>query len=117
MSASVYKIEKKGDVAVMLLSINNLHHEDNEEIKKAFDELLQKGEKKLILDFAGTFYVSSIILASLVYMQQQAKSSGGNLILCNVGQRIMEILTMTNLDKVFTITKTCDEAITALGKG
>jgi anti-anti-sigma factor len=115
--SQVYKIEKKDGIAVMLLSINNLHHEDNDEIKNAFDELLKKGEKKLILDLTGTMYISSIILASLVYMQQQAKGVGGNFVMCNVGPRIMEILTMTNLDKVLSISITREDAVIAVTKG
>lgn len=114
MAESIYKIEKQEDVTIMTFKISNVIHDYNEEVKKAFSELFDKGEKKIIFDLFEIFYVSSVILASLVYMQKKAKESGGDLIFCNVQDRVRDIINMTCLDKVFDIVATREEALAKL---
>ncbi len=99
----ICNIEKQNDINVLTLTLDALTHEDNNALMKVFDGLLKEGGKKIILDLSGTRYVSSIILASLVYMQKRAKDAGGALIFCNVQNQVKEVIEMTNLDKIFDI--------------
>ena len=112
----MYKVEKQGDIAIMLLTLGSLTHADNDELMKGFDTLLNEGNKKIILDLSETAYISSLILASLVYMQKRAKDAGGNLIICNVKNRVQEIISMTNLDKIFDIVSDRQKALDHLSK-
>ena len=116
MATEIYKMEKQGDVAIMTLILDDILHDENEKLMKSFDTLLNEGNKKIILDLSTTNYVSSLILASLVYMLKRAKDGGGNLVFCSVKNRVKEIMSVTNLDKVFDITETREEALKKVNK-
>ena len=110
MPEEIYRIEKKDDVAIMVLLLDTFTYEDNEKVIKPFDDLLKEGIFNIILDLSQTSYVSSLILASLLFMLKRAQEGGGNLILCNVKNRVKEIMAVTNLDKVFDITDSVEKA-------
>ena len=111
MSAEMFKQEEVKGVTVLLLTLGNFFHDDNEALMKVFEQVLNEGHKKIVLDLAETNYISSLILASMVYMQKRSQENGGNLIFCNIKVKVKEIMAMTNLDKVFNIVATRDEAI------
>ncbi len=116
MSEDLYKVEQQGDIVIVTLSLGDFLHDVNEQLMKGFDELFTQGHKKIVLDLADTNYMSSLILASLVFIQKMAQEKGGNLVICNIKARVQEILTMTNLDKVFNITRTREEAMSFFAK-
>jgi anti-anti-sigma factor len=112
---SLCNVEKLGDVAVMTFTVGVFHHENNDELMQAFDAVIDQGNKKIVVDMATTTYVSSLILASLVYVHKKAQDAGGNIVFCNVKDRVLEIVQMTNLDKVFGMADTKEDAIKKLG--
>ena len=112
MATTIYKLEKvKGGVTVITLTLDHILHEEHGELMKSFDQLLNEGHKKIVLDLSMTSYISSLILASFVYMQKKAIELGGKLIFCQIKNRVEEILKVTNLDKVFEIVATKEEAL------
>ncbi len=116
MGNSIYHVEKQEGFAIMTLMLDTILWNDNEQLKEAFTALLDEGNKNIILDLSKTTYISSIVLASFVFMLKRAKEAGGNLILCSINDKVNEVLAMTNLDKVFDITADRQEAISQLAK-
>lgn len=116
MAQSMYRIENQEDITIVILTLEGFTHEDNDELMKAFDDLLNKGSKKIVLDLSETRYVSSLILASLVYMQKKVQETGGALVFCSIPERVNEILSMTNLDKIFNITPDRPQALEKVQK-
>jgi len=116
MEEQICKIEKQGDIAIMTLTLDNILWDDNQQLKKEFTSLLDGGSKNIILDLSKTTYISSVVLASFVYMLKRAKESGGNLVICNINKRVEEVLNITNLDKVFDIARDKEEAISRFSK-
>ena len=116
MPSDLYKIEKQDDVSIMCLTLDAFSYDDNDVLMEPFETFLKEGNKKIILDLVNTKYVSSLILASLVYMQKRAQDGGGDLIICNVKERVQEVLRMTNLDKIFKIVGTREDALGKFGK-
>ncbi len=116
MAGSMYRVENQGNITIVILTLEGFTHEDNDELMKAFDELLAKGSKKMVLDLSETRYVSSLILASLVYMQKKVQDVGGQLIFCSIPERVKEIMSVTNLDKIFNITEDRAQALEAVVK-
>jgi len=115
MVNAVYDIEKIGELVVFRLKLENITMLQNEELKKAFTGLLDGGTKNIILDLQGITFVSSIVLASLVYMLKRAKEVGGNLVLCGLTNNVKMVMATTNLDKVFDIYGGREEAVSAFG--
>jgi len=57
--------------------------------------------KRIVLDLDGVDWVDSMGLGALVRLQVIAKKNGCRLQLINVGQRVRELLELTNLLAVF----------------
>ena len=73
--------------------------------QKLCQEVLQQHPdlKQLILDFGTTTFMDSSGLGALVICRRLCEKQGADLQLAEVGPQVMLILTMTDLDKVFTI--------------
>jgi anti-anti-sigma factor len=110
----LYKIEKHGSAVIMGLAVTTVLMDDNDILKDGFISLLDEGNKNIVVDLAKTEYISSLVLASFVFMFKKAKDAGGNLVFCNINNKIMEILKATSLDKVFELAKDRDDAIARL---
>ena len=115
MGDEIFKVEKEGGISILTLTLDNITMYQNEELKKAFGTLLNKGRKKIIFDLSKTYYISSIVIASLVFMVKRAKEAGGNLVICSVRDKVKETLSITNLDKVFDIFGDKQKAIDYFG--
>ncbi|NEQ42162.1 MAG: STAS domain-containing protein [Leptolyngbya sp. SIOISBB] len=59
--------------------------------------------KQITLDFRATTFLDSSGLGSLVICRRLCEESHTDILLQEVGPQVMMVLTMTNLDKVFTI--------------
>lgn len=101
MADEIYKVEKQGDITIMTLTLDYITMHQNKELMDAFSGILDKGAKNIVLDLSNTAFISSIVIASLVFMHKRAKEAGGNLVICGIKEKVKEILATTNLDKVF----------------
>ena len=70
-----------------------------------------KKPRKLIIDLAGVPYMDSSGVATLVEAMQNARRSGGKLILCAMQEKVRSIFEIARLDMVFTIVGTADEGL------
>lgn len=72
--------------------------------------------KHVLLNFEGVEFLSSAALNKLILMDKKVKQVGGILRLCNLRAEIMEVFTITRLNRVFDIRKTESEALKAFGE-
>jgi anti-sigma B factor antagonist len=68
---------------------------------------------RLIIDLTGVPYMDSSGVATLVEAMQNARRSGGKLILCSMQDKVRSIFEIARLDMVFTIVKSADDGLTA----
>ncbi|MBP7216501.1 MAG: STAS domain-containing protein [Candidatus Omnitrophica bacterium] len=102
--------EKLNDV--VLCSVNGeININNSPELRKAFDELIKKSEKKVLIDFSTVSYVDSSGLATLIEMFQRLKKIGGHLRFCNMDQKIKNLFEITKLCKLFEIFDTRESAL------
>ena len=111
MSDLIYRVEKDQDLVVLTLMLDNVLMDENEELQETFAVFIDEGAKKIVLDFSETSFISSIVLASMVFMLKRAKEAGGNLVLSGVKDKVAEVLKITNLDKIFEIFEDNKQAI------
>ncbi len=74
---------------------------------------MSSGSKKIVLDLKGTEIVDSTALGAIVKVHTSLQTSGGVLVLAGVGDGIRRVLSMTRLDRVFTIVASVDAAVGA----
>ncbi len=71
--------------------------------------------KHILLNFEGVEFMSSAALNKLITLDKKVKEVGGVLRLCSLRAEIMEVFTITRLNRVFDIRKSESDALKAFG--
>jgi anti-anti-sigma factor len=99
------KIEVGEQVTIVTFQDENIL--EDTQIKKLEQTLLpiikDKGEHKLILNFANVRYMSSAFLGLLVKVHKRVIDMNGHLQLCNLDPKIHKVFEITQLTKIFDI--------------
>jgi anti-anti-sigma factor len=72
--------------------------------------------RQLIVEFSGLDIIDSAGLGELVVVHMWTRASGCSLKLAGANDRILHLLELTNLARVFDIHPTLDEALLAFGR-
>ncbi len=80
----------------------------------AVTEQLASGHTRLVIDLAGVTYISSSGLRALLHARRQAQTSGGDVVLCAMSERVTEVFDMIGFNNLFRIFPQTTEAAAAL---
>jgi anti-sigma B factor antagonist len=80
------------------------------------DDNLIDGIKHFVLDFGQLEYINSSGLGVFINLLTRIRNAGGDLILCEIGEKIKQLMLITKLNSVFTITETTEEALSRLAQ-
>ena len=86
---------------------------DKDEAENLFGEVnghLERSVLLFIIDLESLEYMNSSGLNVLVNILTKVRNAGGELAICRVPDRINELLVMTKLNTVFSVTETLDDA-------
>jgi anti-sigma B factor antagonist len=110
-------VTKIGDLATVRFTDKKIVDSGNiEEMGEEMFSLVDKDHMKhVLLNFDGVEFLSSAALNKLILMDKRVKQVGGILRLCNLKAEIMEVFTITRLNRVFDIRKTESDALKAFG--
>ena len=70
-------------------------------IRDAIQRLAQRGDKKIVLNFADVPYMDSVGLSTIIRSHLTLGQDGGQLRLLHVPKRLADLLTVTRLTAVF----------------
>lgn len=90
-----------GDVTIIDVDGKLVLGEGDLEIKKAVDAVLDRGATRLLLNLARTPYIDSAGLGEIIRCYTAFRKKGGELKLLSPNERILDLLTITNLLNVF----------------
>lgn len=90
------------------LIIGNRH-----ELKDLIQAALERGERRLLVDFSRTGYIDSSGLGALVSISRRVREAGGELRLSGLNDDLRSLFELTKLDTLFAITETPDQALTS----
>jgi anti-sigma B factor antagonist len=88
------------------LIVGNRH-----ELKDMIQAALDRGERKLLVDFSRTGYIDSSGLGALVSISKRIRESTGELRLAGLNDDLRSLFELTKLDTLFTITETPEQAL------
>jgi anti-sigma B factor antagonist len=88
------------------LIVGNRH-----ELKDLIQAALDKGDRRLLIDFSSTGYIDSSGLGALVSISKRIREAGGELRLAGLNEDLRSLFELTKLDTLFTITETPDQAL------
>jgi anti-anti-sigma factor len=83
---------------------------ETEKLSAAVTALLQKDQRKVILDISALDYVDSSGVGMLVSCLTNVKKAGGDLKVVGANQRIKRIFSMTGIDNLMQMFPTVSEA-------
>lgn len=96
-------VEQSGEITIVTFLDANLL--DEKLIDQLGEELqsLVHDRCKIILDFNDVTYLSSATLGKLIFLEKKAKVARGQLRLCSLAWDILEVFSLTSLDKFFSL--------------
>ena len=81
------------------------------ELKVHLQGLLDKGERRFLIDLAQTGYIDSSGLGALVALARKVREEGGDLRLSGLNEDLRSLFELTKLDTLFAISETPDQAL------
>src|SRR5512145_2293969 len=101
--------ESKGVTVVQVdgqLIVGNRH-----ELKDLVQAALERGERRLLIDFSRTGYIDSSGLGALVSISKKVRETGGELRLAGLNEDLRSLFELTKLDTLFAIADTPQQAL------
>jgi anti-sigma B factor antagonist len=108
------KQNPQGNCMVLELSGKIMGGPDFEKFKGEIHELVEKGIKKIILDMSGVPWINSTGLGILITGYHSIKAADGTMKICSVKERVLSIFYISQLENIFDVYETRDEAIAAM---
>jgi anti-sigma B factor antagonist len=81
------------------------------ELKELVQVALDKGERRLLIDFSRTGYIDSSGLGALVSISKKIREAGGELRLSGLNEDLRSLFELTKLDTLFAIAETPQQAL------
>ncbi len=111
-----FKQNPVGDVMVLELSGKIMGGPDHEKFQNEIKTLIAAGHVDVLLNLAKVSWVNSTGLGILVSAFHTLKKNGGQLKICNVSDRIDNILNVTQLKLVFETFGDLDSALASFNQ-
>jgi anti-sigma B factor antagonist len=96
-----FSVRKAGDIVVIDVDGKIVLGDGDVEIKQTVDDLLRKGNKKILLNLAKVPYLDSAGLGEIIRCFTALRRTGGNFKLLSPNQRVVDLLSITKLLNVF----------------
>ena len=110
-ASTVHTLEADGIVTVEFDPNTNLDAETVQNIQKQLYALVEGSQaRKVLLDFANVAFMSSLAMGCMLTLRLKAARSGSRLIISGIRETLTDILEMTQMDKLFEIVPTREEA-------
>jgi anti-anti-sigma factor len=104
---------RQGDVVILLPDGSLSSVPECNALDRRFSELLDARARRIVLDLCRLRRISSAALRTLLTVKRKLLPVGGVLVLCRLSDKVREVLAVAELDSVFTIVGSLDEAVTA----
>lgn len=111
-----HAVKKQGNIHVFALTGDLIDKNQADKLIQEVDEIVLNNHIHFILDLSDLKYLNSSGLTVLIQILTKARKAGGEAVIANVGKRINELLVITKLNTVFTVSDTVDHAIAKLNK-
>lgn len=111
-----HTITKKNDINVISLTGDLMEKSQADKLIAEVNDLVLNNSTRFVIDLGTLKYLNSSGLTILIQILTKARKAGGEAIIANVGHRIHELLVITKLNTVFTVTETVNEGVKQLHK-
>jgi anti-anti-sigma factor len=88
--------------------------QESQRIETLVDDLAKRGSTRVIFDMSAVEYMDSTGLGVLALANGKLKESGGSLAIVSRGGRVLELLTLTQINLIVKVCPTIEAAAAAL---
>ncbi len=107
-------VNQQNGTAVVKTNVEKLNAANASELKAEL-VLLNKGSvNNIIIDLSKTRYCDSSGLSAILVANRMCKDTNGKFVLCGLNENVSKLISIAQLDKVFTITATEKEALATI---
>ncbi len=107
--------ETETGVTVMRVSGMLTRGSKGEQFEWALEQLISDGARKLIIDLSAVPYVDSAGLGILVGTVGKMNKAGGKLRVAGLNDRVMQVVKLTQVDRVLSVDQDVEASSKALG--
>jgi anti-sigma B factor antagonist len=86
---------------------------NRQELKDLVFAALDKGDRRILIDFSQTGYIDSSGLGALVSISKRVREAGGELRLSGLNEDLRSLFELTKLDTLFAIAETPQQALSS----
>ncbi|MBN2010863.1 STAS domain-containing protein [candidate division KSB1 bacterium] len=104
------------DIAIMELRGAITGYRDGNSIQKQAADLLEQGNRKLIIDLANVTVMNSYGIGSLLNVYARYRSFNGHIKLCHMNRSLQNLFVMTKPIMIFDVEESQREAISGVWK-
>lgn len=109
------KSEEKENIGIIIVE-GEVDMLTSPDLRDKLVPFFEKGVKGIIVNLSGVSFMDSSGIATLVEGLQWSRKDGKKFILAGLGTNVMNALSLTKLDNVFTIQTNADDAYKELCK-
>ena len=107
-------INQQDGTAIVKTNVEKLNASNASELKAEL-VLLNKGSiNNIIIDLSKTRYCDSSGLSAILVANRLCKDTNGKFVLCGLNENVSKLISIAQLDKVFTITATEKDALAVI---
>jgi anti-sigma B factor antagonist len=107
---ALHQIKDASGVAVVQVE-GQLIVGNRQELKDLVQAALDRGERRMLIDFSRTGYIDSSGLGALVSLSKRIREAGGELRLSGLNEDLRSLFELTKLDTLFAIAETPQQAL------
>jgi len=109
-----YTISQELDVTVVKLFGELIDKNQSNKLVEELTALLKERKLKYVFDLGELKYMNSSGLNILISMLTLTRKEGGEVVMANVSKKVNELLIITKLNTLFTVTDSVEKAIPKL---
>lgn len=106
-----FNVVQKTPVAILSLYGDLIDRSLAQSLMDEVNLLSEEGQHKFIFELSELKYMNSTGLNVLINVLTKTRKSGGDLVICGVSKKVQELLLVTKLNSVFSVTSTIEEAL------
>ena len=114
MLLEIAEREMAPDITVVELAGTLELGRESQRIETLVDDLVKRGSTRVIFDMRGVEHMDSTGLGMLALASGKLRESGGSLAIVAPGGRVLELLTMTQINLIVKVCPTLEAAVAAL---
>jgi anti-sigma B factor antagonist len=106
-----FNVVQKQPVAILSLYGDLIDRNLAQSLMDEVNKLSEEGQHNFVFELSELKYMNSTGLNVLINVLTKSRKSGGDLVICCLSKKVQELLLVTKLNSVFSVTATPEEAI------